>query len=39
MRWMLTPTCDFAWYLLAPLPFVCRKLLIAGVRVSFLAFV
>lgn len=37
MRWMLTPTCDFACYLLAKLPFVLLKVFIAGVGVSLLA--
>jgi hypothetical protein len=39
MRWMITLTCDFACYLLAPLPFVLLKVFIAGIGVWFLAFV
>jgi hypothetical protein len=39
MRWMITPICDFACYLLAPLPFVLLRVFIAGIRVSLLSFV
>ena len=39
MRWRITLTCDFACYLLAPLPFAFLKVFIAGVGVLFPAFV